>query len=450
MSDESALLRSLPSVERLVSELAMEDGRWSHAELTAAARQAIAEARSALRAGDAHAVGGVRARALALVATQARPSLRRVINASGVILQTNLGRAPLSEAARAAMDEASRGYSNLEFDLEAGIRGSRHEHVRELLARTTGAEDGIALNNNAAALLMVLQVFAQGREVVVSRGQAVEIGGGFRIPDVLRESGATLVEVGTTNRTYPKDYAAACNANTAALLRVHASNFAMSGFVHETTAAEMADVARANGVLFINDLGSGCLLDTREFGLASEPTVQESVSDGADLSLFSGDKLLGGPQCGLVVGRHALIEALRGHPLARALRVDKTTIAALNATLRSYVTGRAVEEIPVWHMVSLPLATLQERARRWADAAGPLAELVESTTMVGGGSLPGQGVPTWCCAIRGPDLEAMHRRLRTGDPALVGRIEDGALLLDPRCVAEADDEAVMGVLGAAG
>ena len=433
-------LRSLPSVDRLAAAIAGGNGGAERAQATVAAREAIAAAREAIAAGGTapdHA--SLQQDAQRRLQSVLEPSLRRVINASGVLLQTNLGRAPLSDAAREAIAEVGGGYSNLEFSLDEGERGSRHEHVRELLRRTTGAEDGMAVNNNAAALFFVLSAFATGREVVVSRGHAVEIGGGFRIPDVLRQSGARLVEVGTTNRTYARDYEEAIGEETAALLRVHSSNFRMDGFVHEAGIDELVDVARRRGVMVIDDLGSGCLLETREWGMEHEPMVQESIAAGADLALFSGDKLLGGPQCGLIVGRAELLGQLRRHPLARALRVDKTTIAALNATLLAYVRGTAVEEIPIWRMVNTDQARIRRRARRWARAAGEAGTVVKATTMVGGGSLPGQGVPTWCAAIEGEHLSDLHRGLRTMQPAIVGRVEHGRLLLDPRGVDPRDD-----------
>lgn len=435
--------RDIPSVDAILSSIpGLPAGGPEHALATEAAREVLAGARAAATRGQPARREELVERTVVAMEARMAPSLRRVINASGVILQTNLGRAPLGRAAIEAMTRVA-GASNLEFDLDAGERGSRHEHVRSLIQRVTGAEDGIVVNNNAAALLMVLQVFAQAREVIVSRGQAVEIGGGFRIPDVLRQSGAHLVEVGTTNRTYADDYEAAITGETAALLRVHTSNFRVVGFTAEPTVAELADLARRRGVLLIDDLGSGCLVDTRLYGLDHEPTVQESLAGGADLALFSGDKLLGGPQCGIIAGRKDLVAELRRHPLARALRVDKLTIAALNATLLQYALGRQDSEVPVWEMLRREPGTLRRRARRWAKAAGEAGSVVASTTMVGGGSLPGQGVPTWCAAIRhpgGPD--ALSRALRGCAPPVIGRIDNGAVLLDPRTVDPADDPAL--------
>ena len=349
----------------------------------------------------------------------------------------------------AAMAEAASDYTNLEFDSDEGSRGSRHEHVRGLLRRTTGAEDGLAVNNNAAALLMALQVFAQGREVIVSRGEAVEIGGRFRIPDVLRQSGARLVEVGTTNRTYVDDYAEAVTDETAAILRVHRSNFQVTGFTARPELGELAALAGERSLLLLDDLGSGCLVETAEYGVEHEPTVRETLVGGADLALFSGDKLLGGPQCGLIVGTGDLVATLRRHPLARALRIDKLTIAALNATLMAYVAGTEREEIPVWRMLALEHEQLEPRARAWAEAAGAAGRVVESRTMIGGGAAPGAGRTSWCAALR-PErgAEWLAGALREAHPPVVARVEGGEALLDPRTVAETDDGHVAGTLAA--
>jgi L-seryl-tRNA(Ser) seleniumtransferase len=374
-----------------------------------------------------------------------QPSLRPVINASGVIIQTNLGRAPLSAAALAAMAAIGGGYSNLEYDLVVGERGSRYTHLEQLLCRLTGAEAAMAVNNNAAAIYLALISLAAGREVIVSRGQAVEIGGGFRIPDVLRASGATLVEVGTTNRTYARDYAAAINERTALLLRVHSSNFRLVGFVHETPLAELVQVGQQHGVAVLDDLGSGTLLDTKPYGLAAEPTVQESVAAGADLITFSGDKLLGGPQAGLLVGRKALVEQLKRHPLARAMRCDKTTIAGLEATLHAYLRGTALRDIPVWRMIGASLGELQRRAEqicaalvgRWGTGV-----VVECQSAIGGGSLPGETLPSKGVALslRQRQLEQIASALRVGQPAVVARIADGQLIFDLRTVDPAHDQ----------
>lgn len=434
--------RAIPSVERVLREL-RNDG-LPESVAAESVRRVLAEAREDALAGmPVPPIETLVAQARAVAEHAREPSLVPVINATGVILQTNLGRAPLSARAIAAMVEAAMGYTNLEYNIEAGTRGSRHEHVRDLIRTATGAEDGIAVNNNASALVMVLRALCAGRQVIVSRGEAVEIGGRFRIPDVLRESGATLVEVGTTNRTYTSDYEAALTDDTAAILRVHRSNFAIVGFTTQPPLAELAQLAHQRGVLLIDDLGSGCLLDTTQFGLAHEPTVQESLAAGADLALFSGDKLLGGPQAGVIAGRADLVAALRRHPLARALRVDKLTIAALNGTLQAYVEGTALQEIPVWRMIAEEPGPIRRRARRWVRAAGEAGSLVPGESMVGGGSLPGASRPTWCAAIRAPGgATVLAARLRGGRPPVVGRIEDEAVLLDPRTVPPAMDRIV--------
>lgn len=448
-----SLLRSLPSVDRLVQALkpGPDLADVPHEVLVQAARDELAAARTALRNGSAATspemllatlVSGVRRR----LAELRRPGLRPVINASGVIIQTNLGRAPLSPAALAAMQAVATGYSNLEYDLPAGKRGSRNSHLGPLLCQLTGAEAALVVNNNAAAVYLALIALAAGREVIVSRGQAVEIGGGFRIPDVLRQSGATLVEVGTTNRTYARDYAAAITPATALLMRIHTSNFRLTGFVHETSLADMAAVGQAHGVPVLDDLGSGTLLATAPYGLAPEPTVQESIAAGADLVAFSGDKLLGGPQAGLLVGRATLIDLLKRHPLARALRVDKTTIAGLEATLLAYLHGRASQEIPVWQMISTPLETLQSRAAVLVTRLqqhGLSAVASSCSSAVGGGSLPGETLPsvalTLPAAACPAGLEATAHRLRTAAPAVVPRITADQLLFDLRTVLPAQD-----------
>jgi L-seryl-tRNA(Ser) seleniumtransferase len=366
-----------------------------------------------------------------------RPTLRPAINATGVIIHTNLGRAPLSAEARAAMDAVALGYSNLEYDLEAGQRGSRYVHAEGLLCRLTGAEAALVVNNNASAVLLILMALARGREVILSRGQLVEIGGGFRIPDVMRQSGADLVEVGTTNRTYVHDYEAAITERTAALMRVHRSNFRLMGFTYEPELADMVELARRHDLLLFDDLGSGTLLDTAPYGLTHEPTMQESVAAGASLISCSGDKLLGGPQAGLILGRAALIARLKRFPLTRALRVDKTTLAALQATLLHYLLGKAPQKVPVWRMISLEADQIEARARRWV---GELAErgvpsaVVPGRSTVGGGSLPGETLPTHLVALALEAPDEIAGRLRAGEPPIIARIENDRLVLDPRTV----------------
>ncbi len=442
MTDMSDSLRGLPSVDRLLAHPRLGDGS-PPALRTAAVRQTIDAERQHLRSGAAATpFDALAEQAAAILEAMTRPSLQRVINATGVILHTNLGRAPLSDDALAAMFEVGTGYTNLEFELESGGRGTRFKHLEGVLQRVTGAEAGIAVNNNASAMLLLLSALCAGREVVISRSQAVEIGGGFRIPDVLRQSGATLVEVGTTNRTSVRDFADAVNERTAALLRVHASNFRIVGFTSFPALTVLSDLAHERGILMLDDLGSGCLLDTRLFGMLPEPTVQQSVAAGVDVVSFSGDKLIGGPQAGILVGRATSIDQLRRHPLARAVRMDKTGIAALAATLRHFERGEATTRVPVWTMIAAPLEEIDRRARIWAAAASLAAEVVPARTMIGGGSLPEEGVPTRALAISVASPDQAAAWLRRYRPPIVARIEAGRLLLDPRTVQPAEDRTV--------
>ena len=452
MAEPTNPYRALPAIDRLLADarVAPLAERHGHDALVRISRAVLDEYRAEIdRAGEPP--GLPPAEAVAERARALEPSLRRVINATGVVIHTNLGRAPLSAATIEAMAAASEGYSNLEFDLDSGERGSRFSHLSELLSRVTGAEAGVAVNNNAAALLLALSALCTGREVVISRGQLVEIGGGFRIPDVMRQSGARLVEVGTTNRTYLRDYAEAITEDTAALLRVHASNFRVVGFTEAAPLEGLTSLARERGLLLIDDLGSGALLDTRPYGLAAEPTVQDSVAAGADVTLFSGDKLLGGPQAGIAVGSADAVAAMQRHPLARAMRLDKAAIAGLAATLEHYARGEAVEEVPVWRMIAAPIDRVRRRARRWARACGQLGEVVPGRSMVGGGSLPGEGVETALCAIAEPPggADAFTTALRAQDPPIVARIERDRVLLDPRTVEPTDDRLVEEALRAA-
>jgi len=440
--------RALPSVDRLLADQRLRAlGEGERPVVTELVRQALETARAAVAQGrPASTEDQLVESVLGLAEAVFRPSLRPLVNATGVIIHTNLGRAPLSEEAVAAMAAVAAGYSNLEFDLDAGVRGSRFTHLESVLCQLTGADAAMAVNNNASAVLLALSSLARDREVIVSRGQAVEIGGGFRIPDVMRQSDARLVEAGTTNRTYLRDYETAFTPDTAAIMRVHASNFRIVGFTETPYIHDLARLAHEHGVLLLDDLGSGCLLDTTRFGLAPEPTVQESLAAGADLAMFSGDKLLGGPQAGIIVGRRDLVERLRRHPLARAMRMDKATIAALTATLVHYLRGEALEKLPVWRMISGPLDGIQRRARRWARAIGEPAKLVDGRSMVGGGSLPEESLPTKLVAIPSADggyVTDLARRLRQSDPPVVARIERDALLLDPRTVLPQQDSTVV-------
>jgi L-seryl-tRNA(Ser) seleniumtransferase len=443
-----ASLRLLPSVDALARAFASRAGEGETAPtaeaVTQAAREVIGAARAAVQSGGAPpAHDELLARLRERLETADRPHLKRVIN---------LGRAPLSAAAVRALAEVARGYSNLEYDLEAGTRGSRQAHVRDLLRALTGAEDALAVNNNAAAVLVALAALAAGREVIVSRGELVEIGGGFRVPDVMRQSGARLVEVGTTNRTRTRDYAEAITAETALLLAVHPSNFRVVGFTETPPLVALAALARERGIALMYDLGSGSLGDTTRWGLAHEPTPQESIAAGADVVCFSGDKLLGGPQAGLIVGRATLLERIERHPLMRAVRIDKLTLAALEATLRQHARGVAEREVPVWRALAAPLAELRRRAEAWAEALrahGLPAAAIEGESTIGGGSLPGETQPTVLCAIHLSDAAAamdagtLATRLRLGEPAVVARVYHDRLLLDPRTVQPSEDETLV-------
>jgi L-seryl-tRNA(Ser) seleniumtransferase len=378
-----------------------------------------------------------------------RPSLRPVINATGVVLHTNLGRAPLAPEALEHILETARGYSNLEFDLATGERGSRYEHVEGILCRLSGAESALVVNNNAGAVFLSLNTLAEGREVVVSRGQLVEIGGSFRIPDVMKKSGARLVEVGTTNRTHLRDYEQAINEKTALLLRVHTSNFRILGFTAEVPLRDLAALGAAKNLPVMDDLGSGCLIDLARFGLDPEPTVQEAVQAGADVVTFSGDKLLGGPQAGIIVGRKRCLDPIKKNPLNRALRIDKLTLAALESTLRFYLEGdEALNRLPAFRMLTGSLANLERRSKRFlknlAKEIGTLCRLrlKDDSSQVGGGALPIQDLPTKVLALFPGKLSAadLERRLRNGQPPVVVRIQGNEVLLDLRTVAKEEEK----------
>jgi L-seryl-tRNA(Ser) seleniumtransferase len=442
--------RQLPSVDRLLNDERVRRAAEAYAPefVLALTRETIEAAREAIASGATAPVFDALAASLVdRIGSLTTPSLKRVINATGVIIHTNLGRAPLSKEAVAAMANVSAAYSNLEFDLAEGERSNRHVHVESLLCRLTGAEAAMAVNNNAAALLLALSALASGREVIISRGQLVEIGGGFRIPDVMAESGALLIEVGTTNRTYLSDYETTITGETAALLRVHTSNFRMVGFTESPSLPELVRLARERSVLILDDLGSGCLFDTTQFGLGKEPTLQESLAADADLVFSSGDKLLGGPQAGIILGRRDLIDTLKRHPLARSARLDKGAIAALTATLGHYVKNEALAKVPVWRMISLPVPAIEERAQMWAQAGR--GRVVDGRSMVGGGSLPEESLPTKLLALTNPDVTSLARRLRLGDPPVVARVERDLLLLDPRTVDPADDDGLLKAVRAA-
>ena len=448
--------RRIPSVDRLLSDerLRALAAEVSHETVAALARERLETARRGVADGVAPPLLDVLVEDVCAAAARLlAPAPAPVINATGVVLHTNLGRAPLSAAAAEAVARVASSYSDLELDLEEGARGSRQAHVSGILRHLTGAEAGLVVNNNASAVLLALSAIAYGKEVIVSRGEAVEIGGGFRIPDVLSRSGAVLREVGTTNRTYAADYEDAISAETGALLKVHSSNFVITGFTHETTTGELVEMGARHGVPVIHDLGSGCLLDTSRFGLAHEPMVQESVDSGVDLACFSGDKLLGGPQAGIIVGRRDSVSRLAGHPLARAMRIDKLSLAALTSTLVHYLKGEAVEVIPVWSMIAAPLDGLEAAARRLQEASGGTGRVERGLSTVGGGSLPGETLPTWLLTIDAGDspggATALAARLRASDPPVVARIEDDRVVIDPRTVLPGQEEPLARALSAA-
>ncbi len=436
--------RDLPSVDRLLADERLRS--FPTALAADVARESLEAARVRIADGEAAPtvdviLGDITVRMEALLS----PPLRPLINATGVIIHTNLGRAPLAAEAIAAMAAVSRGYSNLEYDTASGARGSRHTILEPLLCRVTGAEAAMGVNNNAAAVLLALAALAAGNEVIVSRGQLVEIGGGFRIPDVMRQSRAKLVEVGTTNRTRIADYEASITPKTAAIMRVHPSNFKVTGFTEQASLDELAALARARGILLIDDVGSGCLLDVETYGLAPEPTPQASIAAGADVVMFSGDKLLGGPQGGLVVGSKAVLDRMKRHPLARAARMDKASIAGLAATLRIYLEDEAESRIPVWRMIAAPIAELERRAAAIAAGVGPASAVADGRSMIGGGSLPGESLATKLVALtpaQGRNATSLAARLR--GRGIVARVEAARVLLDPRTIDGADDDAVIG------
>jgi L-seryl-tRNA(Ser) seleniumtransferase len=492
--DAASEARKLPKADRLLAaaDRAGHVARLGHPPVMDAVRHVLETLREDILAGAAcPAPQDIEERLLLRLAGAARGSLRRVVNATGVVIHTNLGRAPLSGAALEAMRAAGEGYGNLELDLERGERGDRYDHAAAPLARITGAGAALVVNNCASAVLLALSALGERLparalapppaggpgagpageepplregpsphlppgvrpEVIVSRGQLVEIGGGFRIPDVLRRSGADLVEVGTTNRTYLRDFETALSARTRMLLSVHRSNFRVSGFVHDVGLAELVELGRRAGVWVVDDLGSGALLPTGPHGLGEEPTVAERVRAGADLVAFSGDKLLGGPQAGLLVGSREAVDLCRRHPLLRALRVDKVTLAGLSATLAHYERGEALEQVPVWRAIALRPEVLEARARAWLEALGPAgagAEVRASLSAVGGGTLPGVTLPTFVLALPPGDPDRDAAGLRRADPPVVARIEEDRVVLDPRTVLPGEDawllQAVRGVL----
>ena len=455
--DTNALLRVLPKTDEVLAapELAATLAETPRAIVLDAVRGAIEDVRTRLL-GDEQVpvdVSAIASDAAGRSALASRPSLRRVINATGIIVHTNLGRSVLSERAAAAVAEVASGYSTLEYDVAAGERGSRHAHVESLLCRLTGAEAAMAVNNNAAAVMLAIAGLARGKEAVVSRGQLVEIGGSFRIPDIMRESGATMVEVGTTNKTHLADYERALTCNTGLFLKVHSSNYRVVGFTEEVGLSQLVALGAPHGIPVMEDQGSGVLFDLRPFGLPDEPTVAESIAAGAAVVTASGDKLLGGPQAGLLCGRHDVIARLKQHPMARALRLDKMTIAALEATLFACLEEtRAVREIPTLRMLTTPVAEIGARAEALAarvrEVLGDSAqvECIDEIARAGGGSLPLAEIATVVVAVAPSAMSVaeLEERLRTGaDPAIVARVKEGRLLIDPRTLLSPAEEDVV-------
>jgi len=464
VSKDQSLLRELPAVDRLLREPALEETlqRLPRRIVLQAAQETIASYRRQLAGyDDADKIpedidlspAGLALETAVLAEKNAGSNLKTVINATGIIIHTNLGRAPLPESAVKALTGIAASYSNLEYSLEDGRRGSRQEHLEELLCELSGAEAAVVLNNNAAAVFLALNTTAAGREVVVSRGQLVEIGGSFRIPEIMAASGASLVEVGTTNKTYLRDFEAVVNENTAAFLKVHSSNYHMIGFTAAVTTGDLSALAHKYNLLLIEDLGSGVFIDLEKYNLPSEPRVQDSIASGADLVTFSGDKMLGGPQAGIIVGRKDLVSYIRTNQLARTLRVDKFSIAALEATLRLYLDEEsAIREIPVWRMLTAEKGTLKARAQVLAESFSGIfgagnVFIIEGTSKVGGGALPMAELPTYLAAIKPPE-SGMHstelvEKLRQGDPPVILRLQQDTLLFDPRTIFEDQEDALV-------
>lgn len=461
--DRQQALRQLPAVSRLLQEQSMQEAiaRYGRGLVVECAREVIEGLRARIRRGEdvSADLSAVMQQVLQEVQRWRTPTLRGVVNATGVVLHTGLGRAVLAPAAQRAVAEVAAGHSMLEIDRETGERGDRIEHVCELLCRLTGAEDSTVVNNNAGAVLLAVTALAQGKEVIISRGQLVEIGGAFRMPDIIIQSGARLVEVGTTNRTRLSDYERAITPETALLLRCHPSNFRLVGFTEEVAPAELAALAQRYGLVVLDDVGSGCLVNTEQFGLEHEPTLQESIQAGCDVVTCSGDKLLGASQAGIILGRKELVQRIRRHPLHRALRVDKLTLAALEATLRLYLNpDEALQEIPTLRALATPVTALRRRAQRLQRRLQSLLPAGQVTVRVrpgfsevGGGSLPGQQLPTVLVGIQvhGVGATSLARALRWQEPAVFTRIERDEVVIDPRTLLPGEEESLLrAVVGA--
>ncbi|MDY0339852.1 MAG: L-seryl-tRNA(Sec) selenium transferase [Coriobacteriia bacterium] len=460
--DNNTLLRSLPKVDELlkredVGALDIAHGRTLTLE---ALREALDAARVAIRAGELAEVSAddIAADAAVRLALKVRRSLRRVINATGIVVHTNIGRSPLADAAVEAVAEVARGYSTLEYDVPSGARGSRHVHVEELICRLTGAEAAMAVNNNASAVLLGLAALARRKEALVSRGQLVEIGGSFRIPDIMRESGAKMVEIGTTNKTHLSDYENAITPRTGLMLKVHTSNYRVVGFTEEVSLEELVALGAGHGIPVFEDQGSGVLIDLARFGLPGEPTIGSAVAAGADLVSASGDKLLGGPQAGILAGKREVIAKLKKHPLARAVRLDKMTLAALEVTLRLYLDeDRLFSEVPTLRMLTMRFEEIEARAGALAsairDACGESCSVTvqPDVSRAGGGALPMKDIPTTVVAIEPRSISAvvLEERLRLGEPTVIARIKDGRVLFDPRTLRVTEEPEVVSAVACA-
>jgi L-seryl-tRNA(Ser) seleniumtransferase len=439
-------LRDLPSVEQLLQQSDRLIHEYGRPLTLDALRSILDEARAGFRAqpeAGLPSIDDILAEAESHIAAWTAPTLRPVINATGVILHTNLGRAPLSDATIQAMKDVAENYSTLEYDLTKGQRGSRLIHAESILLKLTGAEAAVVVNNNASAVLLVLSALANKKRVIISRTQLVEIGGGFRVPDVMKQSGAKLIEIGATNKVRLSDYKEALEEPTALVMRAHRSNFKIVGFTEEPELKEIVDVTHQANVIVVDDLGSGALLDTAKYGFAHEPTVQESLAAGVDLVCFSGDKLLGGPQAGIIIGKKILIDKIKKHPLARAVRADKTCLAGITATLLHYLKDEAEKEVPVWRMMSLTPEQIQIRAQAWQKFVGQ-GEIIPSESTVGGGSLPDECVATFVLALDVKSPDKFLKKLRQANPPIIARTENDKILLDPRTVL--DDELLLSTL----
>jgi L-seryl-tRNA(Ser) seleniumtransferase len=439
-------LRDLPSVEQLLQQAHVLIEEYGRPLTLDAIRVTLDNVRTQFKIkpdADLPSDDEILVQAESHLSHWTAPTLLPVINATGVILHTNLGRAPLSAATIQALKQVSENYSTLEYDLAKGQRGSRSIHAESVLQKLTGAEAALIVNNNASALLLVLSALASKKRVIIARTQLVEIGGGFRVPDVMKQSGAKLVEVGATNKVRLSDYAEALEEPAALVMRAHRSNFKIVGFTEEPALAEIVEIAHLTGVLVVDDLGSGALLDTAKYGFVHEPMVQESLAAGVDLVCFSGDKLLGGPQAGIILGKKDLIDRIKKHPLARAVRADKTCLAGITATLLHYLKDEAEQEIPIWKMMSLSLEQIKVRAEAWRDALGQ-GEVITSESTVGGGSLPDEAVATCVLALNVKSPAKFLKKLRQVNPPVIARVENDTILLDPRTVL--DDGLLLSVL----